>query len=321
MCRVGKVHKAAPATKSALQGPQSTAPATKSPLQGPQVLHLPPNLHFKVTKYCTCYEICTSRPTKYCTRHDMCTSQGPRSTAPATTCALQGPQNIAPAKKLALPGLHLLRNLHFKVHKVYGALPRNPRFRSTKYAVPATKSPLQGPQVLHLPPKSTAPPRNLPQTVHFKARKIVCLPRNLHFKVHKALEIHLPSQDVIGKCLSQRGVGHHFCSRASLTLSEKVRAYSQGGSIKMFPCKCMTSQTLPPNTSFSVKHESCMVQDMSVQSKSMSHVQVIGFGFCSYCACMGLLRLAALKGAWCCCACSKADLMCKPLVHSAACHV
>ena len=151
MCRVGKVHKAAPATKSALQGPQSTAPATKSPLQGPQVLHLPPNLHFKVTKYCTCYEICTSRPTKYCTRHDMCTSQGPRSTAPATTCALQGPQNIAPAKKLALPGLHLLRNLHFKVHKVYGA---------------CLEIHASGPQ------------------------STLCLPPNLHFKVHKYFTCH-----------------------------------------------------------------------------------------------------------------------------------
>ena len=249
-----------------------------------KVLHPPRHVHFtRSTKYCACHDMCTSRSTKYCTCQKISTSRP----APATKSPLQGPQSIR-------------------------RLPRNPRFRSTKYAVPATKSPLQGPQVLHLPPKSTAPPRNLPQTVHFKARKIVCLRRNLHFKVHKALEIHLPSQDVIGKCLSQRGVGHHFCSRASLTLSEKVRAYSQGGSIKMFPCKCMTSQTLPPNTSFSVKHESCMVQDMSVQSKSMSHVQVIGFGFCSYCACMGLLRLAALKGAWCCCACSKADLMCKP---------
>ena len=67
----------APATKFALQGstkycachsrPRSTAPATKSALQGPQSTAPASKLALQPTKYCACHEMCTSR----CTCHEI----------------------------------------------------------------------------------------------------------------------------------------------------------------------------------------------------------------------------------------------------------
>ena len=101
-----KVH-TAPATKFALQGPQSTAttkfapqgprstaPATKSTLQGPQSTAPAARFAFRPTKYCAsrstkysaCHEICTSRSTTYCACHNICTSRSTKSCACHEIC-------------------------------------------------------------------------------------------------------------------------------------------------------------------------------------------------------------------------------------------
>ena len=133
----------APATKSALQGPQkSPAPATKSALQGHKVLHLPRNLHFKVhkkvlrlprnlhSKACAYqwpptlhFNMCIARSTKYCTCHETLRQASKQARAAhlwiwcAAKRALR-PPNPPRATKSALHPRHprLPRNQYFKVN-------------------------------------------------------------------------------------------------------------------------------------------------------------------------------------------------------------
>ena len=135
VCKLGKVHNTTPATKVALQGPQSTAPAS--------ACH--EICTSRSTKYCACHEIFTSRSTKYCACHEICTSRSTkyrachkmrtsRSTACHDICKrATRPNQSTPKTTTMSKVLRPLRNLHFKVQESAPATSRSTKYLPRKH--------------------------------------------------------------------------------------------------------------------------------------------------------------------------------------------
>ena len=139
----------APATKSALQDPQS-APATQFALQGPQSAAPPRNLHFEVHKSTACAtkSALPGPQTKYCTCHEIFN----RSTSPATKLhfkdkVLRLPQFLLKTTHMSKSqdSLHLSRNWSASKITIMSKalrLPRSLQFKvkPLRSLAPVTKS-------------------------------------------------------------------------------------------------------------------------------------------------------------------------------------